>query len=208
MDTVPVGKAFDKIQTSIKAGRPYDVGTLFFIGDVIILASEGKLAPLNDIIKKYDGVRASCSRWTGTTTGTPTTTTCAGSTTAATSTRNTASGARDLGSPPGEHGGADRRRRRQDRQGDPASDLLEQRHQLPDLRLPVGPGRQGVRRRLERRPGSGRRQAGDHGLSRLLRQADGAHAGPASPRRRGGRACAASAPDSSPTPPAPAAPST
>ena len=54
MDTVPVGKAFDKIQTSIKAGRPYDIGTLFFIGDVIILASEGKLAPLNDIIKKYD----------------------------------------------------------------------------------------------------------------------------------------------------------
>lgn len=54
MDTVPVGKAFDKIQTSIKAGRPYDIGTLFFIGDVIILASEGKLAPLNDIIGKYE----------------------------------------------------------------------------------------------------------------------------------------------------------
>ncbi|MDD9983649.1 MAG: extracellular solute-binding protein, partial [Gammaproteobacteria bacterium] len=36
------------------AGRPYDIGTLFFIGDVIILASEGKLAPLNDIINKYE----------------------------------------------------------------------------------------------------------------------------------------------------------
>ena len=54
MDTVPVGKAFDKLQTAIKAGRSYDIGTLFFIGDVIILASEGKLAPLNDIIKKYE----------------------------------------------------------------------------------------------------------------------------------------------------------
>ena len=54
MDTVPVGKAFDKLQTAIKGGRSYDIGTLFFIGDVIILASEGKLAPLNDIIKKYE----------------------------------------------------------------------------------------------------------------------------------------------------------
>ena len=49
MDTVPVGKAFEKLQTGIKAGRPYDIGTLFFIGDVILLASEGQLAPLNEI---------------------------------------------------------------------------------------------------------------------------------------------------------------
>ncbi len=53
MDTVPVGKAFEKLQTGIKAGRPYDIGTLFFIGDVVLLASEGQLAPLNEIIEQY-----------------------------------------------------------------------------------------------------------------------------------------------------------
>ena len=54
MDTVPAGKAFEKVQASIKSGRPYDVATLIFVGDVLILASEGKLVPINDIIKKYD----------------------------------------------------------------------------------------------------------------------------------------------------------
>ena len=54
MDTIPVGKAFDKLQASIKGGRPYDIGTLFFIGDVIILANEGKIVPLNSITEKYD----------------------------------------------------------------------------------------------------------------------------------------------------------
>ena len=54
MDTVPAGKAFEKVQTSIKGGRPYDIATLIFVGDVLLLAGENKLVPLNDIIKKYD----------------------------------------------------------------------------------------------------------------------------------------------------------
>jgi len=54
MDTVPAGKAYEKVQASIKSGRPYDVATLIFVGDVLILAGEGKLVPINDIIKKYD----------------------------------------------------------------------------------------------------------------------------------------------------------
>ncbi len=54
MDTVPAGKAYERVQASIKGGRPYDIATLIFVGDVLILADEGKLAPINDIIKKYD----------------------------------------------------------------------------------------------------------------------------------------------------------
>lgn len=54
MDTVPAGKAFAKLQASIKGGRPYDIGTLFFIGDVLLLAGEKQIVPLNDIIKKYE----------------------------------------------------------------------------------------------------------------------------------------------------------
>lgn len=54
MDSVPAGGAFDKVQASIKGGRPYDIATLIFVGDVLLLAEEGKLAPINDIINKYD----------------------------------------------------------------------------------------------------------------------------------------------------------
>ena len=54
MDTVPAGKAYERVQASIKGGRPYDIATLIFVGDVLILADEGKLAPINDIIRKYD----------------------------------------------------------------------------------------------------------------------------------------------------------
>ena len=54
MDTVPAGKAFEKVQTSIKGGKPYDIATLIFVGDVLLLAGENQLVPLNDIIKKYD----------------------------------------------------------------------------------------------------------------------------------------------------------
>lgn len=54
MDTIPAGKAYEKVQASIKSGRPYDIATLIFVGDVLILADEGKLVPINDLIKKYD----------------------------------------------------------------------------------------------------------------------------------------------------------
>jgi multiple sugar transport system substrate-binding protein len=54
MDSVPGGKAFEKLQTSIQSGRPYDIGTLSFFGDVLLLANEKKIVPLNSIIKKYE----------------------------------------------------------------------------------------------------------------------------------------------------------
>ncbi|MEQ8655584.1 MAG: extracellular solute-binding protein [Kiloniellales bacterium] len=54
MDTIPAGKSYEKVQASIKSGRPYDIATLIFVGDVLILADEGKLVPINDLIKKYD----------------------------------------------------------------------------------------------------------------------------------------------------------
>jgi len=53
VDTVPVDKLWEKTQTSIKGGNPYDIGTLAFVGDVVILANEQKIVPLNNLIKKY-----------------------------------------------------------------------------------------------------------------------------------------------------------
>lgn len=54
MDSVPGGKAFDKLQASIQSGRPYDIATLSFFGDVLLLANEKKIVPLNSIVSKYD----------------------------------------------------------------------------------------------------------------------------------------------------------
>ena len=50
----PPARLNEKVQASIKSGRPYDIATLIFVGDVLILADEGKLVPINDLIKKYD----------------------------------------------------------------------------------------------------------------------------------------------------------
>jgi multiple sugar transport system substrate-binding protein len=54
IDSVPGGAAFQKLQASIQAGQPYDIGTLSFAGDALLLAGEKKIVPLNDLIKKYD----------------------------------------------------------------------------------------------------------------------------------------------------------
>ncbi len=54
MDTIPAGKAFQKVQASIKSGKPYDIATLIFVGDVLLLADEKQLVPINDLIRKYD----------------------------------------------------------------------------------------------------------------------------------------------------------
>lgn len=54
IDSVPGGKAFDKLTASIQSGRPYDIATLSFVGDVLLLANEKKIVPLNEIIGKYD----------------------------------------------------------------------------------------------------------------------------------------------------------
>ncbi len=52
VESVPLGDVFPKLTTSIKAGRPYDVGTLAFVGHVILLAREGHLAPVTRIVEK------------------------------------------------------------------------------------------------------------------------------------------------------------
>jgi len=54
MDSLPVGKAFEKLQASIQSGQPYDIATLAFVGDVLLLANEKKLVAINDLIGKYD----------------------------------------------------------------------------------------------------------------------------------------------------------
>jgi multiple sugar transport system substrate-binding protein len=54
IDSVPGSAEFQKLQASIQAGQPYDIGTLSFIGDVLLLANEKKIVPLNDLIKKYE----------------------------------------------------------------------------------------------------------------------------------------------------------
>lgn len=53
IDTIPADGAFTKLSTSIKAGRPYDVANILFIGDVLLLAKAGTLVPLTPIIDKF-----------------------------------------------------------------------------------------------------------------------------------------------------------
>lgn len=54
IDSVPGGAAFQKLQTSLQAGQPYEIGTLSFVGDMLLLAGEKKIVPLNELIRKYD----------------------------------------------------------------------------------------------------------------------------------------------------------
>jgi multiple sugar transport system substrate-binding protein len=53
IDTVPPDAAYSKIQASIAAGAPYDIGTLAFAGHVLLLAEAGKLVPLTKLVKKH-----------------------------------------------------------------------------------------------------------------------------------------------------------
>ncbi|MBF5007285.1 ABC transporter substrate-binding protein [Diaphorobacter caeni] len=53
IDTVPPDDAFSKLQASISAGTPYDVGTLAFAGHVLLLAQAGKLAPMTKLVEKH-----------------------------------------------------------------------------------------------------------------------------------------------------------
>ncbi|MEM6901883.1 MAG: extracellular solute-binding protein [Pseudomonadota bacterium] len=54
IDSVPAGDAFNKLQASIRAGRPYDVGTLIFLAHVLLLADEGQLVPVTNLINKHE----------------------------------------------------------------------------------------------------------------------------------------------------------
>lgn len=53
IDTVVPDEAYNKLQASIAAGTPYDIGTLAFAGHVFILADAGKLVPLNTLVNKH-----------------------------------------------------------------------------------------------------------------------------------------------------------
>lgn len=54
IDSVPAGDAFTKLQASIRAGRPYDIGTLIFLAHVLILEEEGQLVPVTNLINKHE----------------------------------------------------------------------------------------------------------------------------------------------------------
>ncbi|WP_334190144.1 ABC transporter substrate-binding protein [Noviherbaspirillum sp.] len=53
IDTVPPDDAYNKIQSSIAAGTPYDVGTLAFAGHVLLLAQAGKLVPITKLVRRH-----------------------------------------------------------------------------------------------------------------------------------------------------------
>lgn len=53
IDTVPPDDAYNKIQGSIAAGVPYDIGTLAFAGHVLLLAQAGKLVPITKLVKRH-----------------------------------------------------------------------------------------------------------------------------------------------------------
>jgi len=53
IDTVPAGTVYSKLIASIKAGRPYDISTLIFIGDTLLLAREGQLVPMTSLTNKH-----------------------------------------------------------------------------------------------------------------------------------------------------------
>lgn len=53
IDTVPPDDAYNKIQSSIAAGTPYDVGTLAFAGHVLLLQQADKLVPLTKLVQRH-----------------------------------------------------------------------------------------------------------------------------------------------------------
>jgi multiple sugar transport system substrate-binding protein len=52
LDTVPGGEVFPKLTASMKAGNPYHLGNELFIGNINIMASNGWIVPLTDMIKR------------------------------------------------------------------------------------------------------------------------------------------------------------
>lgn len=54
IDSVPLGEAFTKLTNGIRSGTPYDIGTTGFIGQVLLLAEEGHIVPVNEITDKYE----------------------------------------------------------------------------------------------------------------------------------------------------------
>lgn len=53
VDSVPLDEAFTKITNGIRSGTPYDVANVGFIGQVLMLADEGHIVPLNELTDNY-----------------------------------------------------------------------------------------------------------------------------------------------------------
>lgn len=54
IDSVPLSESFTKITTGIQSGTPYDIANLGFVGQVLILAEEGHIVPLNELTDQYE----------------------------------------------------------------------------------------------------------------------------------------------------------
>ncbi len=50
MDSVPQDNVFIKVSSSIRAGQPYDIANIVFVGDVLLLADSGNLVPMTPFI--------------------------------------------------------------------------------------------------------------------------------------------------------------
>ncbi|KXJ98151.1 MAG: Bacterial extracellular solute-binding protein [Acidobacteria bacterium OLB17] len=53
IDTIPADDSFGKLQASIAAGAPYDIATLSFGSQVLLLAEAGQLVPMTKLVKKH-----------------------------------------------------------------------------------------------------------------------------------------------------------
>ena len=50
---MPLAESFTKIINSIHAGQPYDIATVGFIGQVLLLADEGHIVPVNELTERH-----------------------------------------------------------------------------------------------------------------------------------------------------------
>lgn len=53
VDSVPLDEAFTKITNGIRSGTPYDVANVGFIGQVLLLAEEEQIVPLNELTDEF-----------------------------------------------------------------------------------------------------------------------------------------------------------
>ncbi len=54
IDSAPLGESFTKITNGIRSGTPYDVATVGFIGQVLLLAEEGQIVPMNELTDAHE----------------------------------------------------------------------------------------------------------------------------------------------------------
>ncbi|HVY99706.1 MAG TPA: extracellular solute-binding protein [Dongiaceae bacterium] len=54
VDNVEVEDSLTKLSASMRSGNPYDMSVLGFIGDVLLLADQDFLVPVDDLVAKYE----------------------------------------------------------------------------------------------------------------------------------------------------------